>query len=87
MDKVERAADTVIWLSTPFPNAIEVMNSFNMVGSQYYLVEEDERTFFVLVNYKEGYMESRRMRENRSFRQGDKFTVGDIVLTYGCKVK
>ena len=80
-DKVDKAVDTVILLTTPFVGITDIINSLKLLGTEYYLVNEENRQFFVAVNYKEGYMESRRTAEFRNSRTGDKFTIGDIVFT------
>ena len=80
-DKVDKAVDTVIFLTTPFVGITDIINSLKLLGTEYYLVNEENRQFFVAVNYKEGYMESRRTADFRNSRTGDKFTMGDIVFT------
>lgn len=80
-DKVDKAVDIVILLTTPFIGITDIINSLKLLGTEYYLVNEENRQFFVAVNYKEGYMESRRTAEFRNSRTGDKFTIGDIVFT------
>mgnify|MGYP003307381902 FL=1 len=80
-DKVDKAVDIVILLTTPFVGITDIINSLKLLGTEYYLVNEENRQFFVAVNYKEGYMESRRTAEFRNSRTGDKFTIGDIVFT------
>lgn len=80
MDKVEKMVETFLFLTTPFANVIEFLNSLKLIGTEYYLVNDDDRQFFVSVNYKEGYMEIRRLVEFRHLRQGDKFSIGDLTF-------
>ena len=58
-----------------------MLNSIRLLGTEYYIVNEGNMQFFVAINYKEGYMESRRMVEFRNTRTGDKFSVGDLIFT------
>ena len=44
-------------------------------------MNEGNLQFFVAVNHKEGYMESRRIAERHDTQVGDKFTIGDLVFT------
>lgn len=80
-DKVDKGLDFIIDFFTPLCGFSDIRNSLKLLGTEYYIVNEENRQFFVAVNYKEGYMESRRTAEFRNFRTGDKFTVGDIVFT------
>lgn len=80
-DKVDKGFDLFIFLFTPFVGFSDLLNSLKLLGTEYYLVNEDNRQFFVAVNYKEGYIESRRTADIRNLRTGDKFTIGDVVFT------
>lgn len=80
-DKVDKGLDLFILFFTPFCGLSDIRNSLKVLGTEYYLVNEENRQFFVAVNYKEGYMESRRTADFRNSRTGDKFTIGDIVFT------
>ena len=80
-DKVDKGLDFFIDFFTPLCGFGDLRNSLKLLGTEYYLVSEENRQFFVAVNYKEGYMESRRAADFRNSRTGDKFTVGDIVFT------
>jgi transcriptional regulator with XRE-family HTH domain len=80
-DKVDKGLDFVVDFFTPLCGFSDLRNSLKLLGTEYYLVNEENRHFFVAVNYKEGYIESRHVEEFKNSRQGDKFTIGDIVFT------
>ena len=80
-DKVDKGLDFFVDFFTPLCELSDLRNSLKLLGTEYYLVNEENRQFFVAVNYKEGYMESRRTTNFRNYRTGDKFTIGDIVFT------
>ena len=80
-DKVDKGLDFFVDFFTPLCGLSDLRNSLKLLGTEYYLVNEENRQFFVAVNYKEGYMESRRTTNFRNSRTGDKFTIGDIVFT------
>lgn len=83
-DKVDKGLDFIIDFFTPLCGFSDLRNSLKLLGTEYYLVNEENRQFFVAINYKEGWMESRRVADFRNSRTGDKFTIGDIVYTdYG----
>ena len=79
--KVDKAFDFIIDFFTDLCGLSDLQNSIKLLGTEYYLVNEDGMQFFVAVNYKEGYIESRRSVETRNTRTGDKFSVGDLVFT------
>ncbi len=81
LDKVDKGFDLFIFLFTPFIGFSDLLNSIRLLGTEYYIVNEGNMQFFVAINYKEGYMESRRMVEFRNTRTGDKFSVGDLIFT------
>ena len=80
-DKVDKGLDFFVDFFTPLCGLSDLRNSLKFLGTEYYLVNDENRQFFVAVNYKEGYMESRRTTNFRNSRTGDKFTIGDIVFT------
>ena len=73
--------DFIIDFFTPLCGFSDLQNSLKLLGTEYYLVTEDDRRFFVAVHYKEGFMESHRTADFRNCTAGDKFTIGDIVFT------
>lgn len=79
--KVDEAFDFIIDFFTDLCGFSDLQNSIKLFGTEYYLVNEDGMQFFVAVNYKEGYIESRRSVETCNTRTGDKFSVGDLVFT------
>lgn len=79
-DKVDKVFDFFIDFFTPLCGFSDIRNSLKLLGIEYYLVNKENRQFFVAVNYKEGYMESRRTADFRNSITGDKFTIGDIVF-------
>jgi len=79
--KVDKVFDFIIDFFTDLCGLSDLQNSIKLLGTEYYLVNEDGMQFFVAVNYKEGYIESRRSVETRNTRTGDKFSVGDLVFT------
>ena len=80
-DKVDKGFDLFIFLFTPFVGFSDLLNSIRLLGSEYYLVNENGLQFFVVVNHKEGYIESRRVAEPHNMRKGEKFSVGDLIFT------
>ena len=78
---MDKGLDFFVDFFTPLCGLSDLRNSLKLLGTEYYLVNEENRQFFVAVNYKEGYMESRRTTNFRNYRTGDKFTIGDIVFT------
>ena len=80
-DRVDKAFDFFIDFFTPLCGFSDLQNSMKLLGTEYYIVNEDNLQLFVSVNYKEGYMESRRMVELHNTRTGDKFSVGDLIFT------
>ncbi len=80
-DRVDKAFDFFIDFFTPLCGFSGLQNSMKLLGTEYYIVNEDNLQLFVSVNYKEGYMESRRMVELHNTRTGDKFSVGDLIFT------
>ncbi len=80
-DKVDKGLDFFVDFFTPLCGFSDLQNSMKLLDTEYYIANRDNLQFFVTVNDKEGYMESRRMAEPRQFRKGDKFTVGDILFT------
>lgn len=75
-DKVDKCFDFFVEFFTPLCSLTDIKNSLKLLGTEYYLVTEENRQFFVAVNHKEGFMESRRTVELRNSRKGDKFTIG-----------
>ena len=80
-DKVDKAFDFFIDFFTPLCGFSDLRNSIKLLGTEYYIVNKDNLQLFVSVNYKEGYMESRRMVELHNAPMGDKFAVGDLIFT------
>lgn len=87
MDKAEKAVETFLLLTTPFPNMIEFLNSLKLLGTEYYLVTRGKRQFFVAVHYKESLMESRRTSTFHNAQTNGKFTIGDLVFTICAALK
>ncbi len=80
-DKVDKGFDFFIDFFTPLCGFSDLQNSMKLLGTEYYIVNEDNLQLFVAVNYKEGYMESRRTAEPHNTRTGDKFSIGDLIFT------
>ncbi len=80
-DKVDKIVDFFLDFFTPVCGVSDVTNSLKLLGSKYYLVNENGLQFFVVVNYKEGYIESRRVAEPHNMREGENFSVGDLIFT------
>ena len=83
IDKVDMTFDFIIDFFTPFCGFSDLRNSIKLLllGMEYYIVIDNNMQFFVSVNYKEGYIESRRMHEVYEIKDGSKFSIGDIVFT------
>lgn len=80
-DKVDKISDFLIDFFTPLCGFSDLQNSLRLLGTEYYIVNEGNLQFFVAVNYKEGYVESRRTAERHDTQAGDKFSIGDLVFT------
>lgn len=78
-DKTDKIFDFFLDFFTPLCGLSDLQNSVKLLGTEYYLVNENGLQFFVAVNYKEGWLESRRMPQ--SLQPGEKFTVGDVSFT------
>lgn len=80
-DKVDKGFDLFVFLLTPFVGFSDLLNSIRLLGTEYYIVNEGNMQFLVSVNYKEGYLESRRTVNCYNTRTGDKFSIGDLIFT------
>ncbi len=80
-DKMDKAFDFFIDFFTSLCGFSDLLNSMKLLGTEYYIVNEDNLQFFVAVNYKEGYIESRRMVEVHNTRTGETFSIGDLIFT------
>lgn len=80
-DKVDKFFDFIVDFFTDLCGFSDLKNSIRLLGTEYYLVNEKGLQFFVAVNYKEGYLESRRMADSQNSRVGDKFIIGDLIFT------
>lgn len=80
-DKVDKGFDLFIFLLTPFVGFSDLLNSIRLLGTEYYIVNEGNMQFLVSVNYKEGYLESRRTVNCYNTRTGDKFSIGNLIFT------
>jgi transcriptional regulator with XRE-family HTH domain len=74
LTKGEKAVDTAVWLLTSLPpGTIDLANSFKNVDKEYYLVNEDNRQYLVLVT--EEYAESRLLAQRID---EDEFVIGNL---------
>ena len=80
-DKVDKLFDFVLDFFTPLCGISDLQNSMRLVGTEYYLVNEENMQFLVAVNYKEGYVERRRTATQYHTHTGDSFCIGDLVFT------
>ncbi len=80
-DKTEKIFDFIIDFFTPLCGTSDLQNSIKLIGTEYYIVNEANMQFFVTINYKEGYMESRRTVKHYHTHTGDKFSIGDLIFT------
>ena len=80
-DKAEKIVDFFLVTFSPIWGVYDFTNSLKLLDSEYYLVNENGLQFFVVVNHKEGYIESRRVAEPHNMRKGEKFSVGDLIFT------
>ena len=80
-DKVDRISDFIIEFFTPLCGFSDLQNSLRLLGTEYYIVNDDNLQFLVAVNHKEGYMETRRTVERYDTQVGRKFTIGDLIFT------
>ena len=81
LDKAEKIVDFFLVTFSPIWGVYDFTNSLKLLDSEYYLVNENGLQFFVVVNHKEGYIESRRVAEPHNMRWGEKFSVGDLIFT------
>ena len=80
-DKVDKLFDFLIDFFTPLCGFSDLQNSIRLLGSEYYVVIDSNKRYFITVNHKEGYLESRRMSDNRNTNVGDKFSIGELIFT------
>jgi transcriptional regulator with XRE-family HTH domain len=74
LTKGEKAVDTAVWLLTSLPpGTIDLANSFKNADKEYYLVNEDNRQYLVLVT--EEYVESRLLAQRID---EDEFVIGNL---------
>lgn len=73
LDKAEKIVDTFIWLTTMFVNVIDFMNSLKLIGNEFYLVNQENKQFLVIVSNE--FIESRQIANNINSK---KFTIGDM---------
>jgi hypothetical protein len=74
LTKGEKAVDTAVWLLTSLPpGTIDLANSFKNVDKEYYLVNDDDRQYLVVVT--EEYVESRLLAQTID---EDEFVIGNL---------
>ena len=79
LTKVERILDAFLMFFTFTCNFMAFYHSLTFLDREFYLVNQDNLQFLVIVNHKEGFVETRRMVETFNTRKGEKFTIGDMV--------
>jgi hypothetical protein len=74
LTKGEKAVDTAVWLLTSLPpGTIDLANSFKNADKEYYLVNDDNRQYLVVVT--EEYAESRLLAQRID---EDEFVIGNL---------
>jgi transcriptional regulator with XRE-family HTH domain len=74
LTKGEKAVDTAVWLLTSLPpGTIDLANSFKNADKEYYLVNDDNRQYLVVVT--EEYVESRLLAQTID---EDEFVIGNL---------
>jgi transcriptional regulator with XRE-family HTH domain len=74
LTKGEKAVDTAVWLLTSLPpGTIDLANSFKNADKEYYLVNEENRQYLVVVT--EEYAESRLLAQTID---EDEFVIGNL---------
>ena len=79
LTKVERILDVFLMFFTSTCSFMAFYHSLTFLDREFYLVNQDNLQFLVIVNHKEGFVETRRMVETFNTRKGEKFTIGDMV--------
>lgn len=82
LDNKERRLQTVLWLTTPFANTVEIMNSVKHSDKQFYLVNNENKQYLVMVTNE--FMELRLLANRVS---ESKFDIGEFRFTRGIKLK
>lgn len=82
LTKTERKVQRFFWLTTPFANAVEILQSFQNADRLFYLVGDHGRQYFVMVT--EDCMEIRRLAkriyEHKFDMNGFRFSVLPYLL-------
>ncbi|MGT2803143.1 helix-turn-helix domain-containing protein [Streptococcus henryi] len=85
MTKKEKGVETALWLTTPFANTVEVLQSFQNSDKHFYLVTEGEKQFLVLMT--DEFMEIRQLaRPIENMATGKKFEIGSFRFTYSVEI-
>ena len=79
MTKKEKKIGVFLWLTTPFANMMEFIQSLQNTDKWFYLVEENEKQYLATVT--KDFIEVRRLARQASHKQGDKFEVGNFEFT------
>lgn len=74
-DKTEKIMQNVLCCISPISNAIDIMNSFKLVGNEFYLVSQKEKQFLVKVS--DEFIESRQLTEKINMANGEKFIIDE----------
>lgn len=81
LDKKERRLQTALWLTTPFANTVDLVNSVKHSDKQFYLVNDDKQYLVMVTNeFMEIRLLANRMSEKR-------FDIGDFRFTRGIKLR
>lgn len=76
MTKKEKKIGIFLWLTTPFANMMEFIQSLQNTDKLFYLVEENEKQYLAMVT--KDFIKVRRLARQVSHKQGDKFEVGNF---------
>lgn len=78
--KAEKAIDNALWLFTDSPGGLgDIFNSGKILGSMFYLLDAPKQKLLI-VNYKEGYLETVLLSEHVNTEKGNKFKYKDIIF-------
>lgn len=74
-NKKEKIIQTILWLTTPFANTVDIVHSFNNTDKTFFLVNREDRQYLVVVT--DEFIESRCLTKRIECKRGKKFIIGE----------
>lgn len=85
MTKKEKGVQIAFWLTTPFANMVEILQSFQNMEKHFYLVDDKGKQYLILIT--DEFMESRQLaRHIESMKLGKKFEIGGFQFRYSVSI-